>query len=85
MYLPFASIGIHTRFYGGVRAAHLFSFLCCPVMYRYIHCNVAMWFIVNVLQLSNKTILHCSTLMVSVSHSITQRVVPISQSYVVLR
>ena len=55
------------------------------VMYRYIHCNVAMLFIVNVLQLSNKTILHCSTLMVSVSHSITQRVVPISQSYVVLR
>jgi protein gp37 len=67
---------------------HIFLVVCAVLlcaMYRYIHCNVAMWFIVNVLQLSNKTILHCSTLMVNVSHSITQRVVPISQSYVVLR
>ena len=27
--LPFANIWVHARFYGGVRVAHLFSFLCC--------------------------------------------------------
>ena len=31
-YLPFVNTRIHPRFFGGVFAAHLFSFLCCAVM-----------------------------------------------------
>jgi hypothetical protein len=34
--LTFASTWVHPRFYGGVRVAHLFSFLCCAIMCLYV-------------------------------------------------
>jgi hypothetical protein len=33
----------HPRFFGGVRVAHLFSFLCCPIMCLYVLSSV-LWY-----------------------------------------
>ena len=40
--LPFASIWLHLRFFGGVRGAHLFSFVYCPIMRVYVLSSV-LW------------------------------------------
>jgi hypothetical protein len=32
----------HPRYFGGVRVANLFSFLCCPIMYPSVHSSV-LW------------------------------------------
>jgi len=41
--LPFASTWVQPRFFGGVRVAHLFSFLCCPIMCLYAM-SAVLWF-----------------------------------------
>jgi hypothetical protein len=38
--LPFARTWVHPQFFGDVRVAHLFSFLCCPIMCLYVLSSV---------------------------------------------
>jgi len=40
--LSFASTWVHPWLFGGVPAAHIFSFLCCPIMYLYVLSSV-LW------------------------------------------
>jgi hypothetical protein len=42
-YLPFVSTGVHPLvFFYGIRVAHRFSFLCCPIMCLYLLSSV-LW------------------------------------------
>jgi hypothetical protein len=40
--LQFAMTRVHPRVFGGVRVAHLFSFLCCPIICLYVLSSV-LW------------------------------------------
>jgi hypothetical protein len=41
--LPFTSTWVQTRLFGGVRVAHTFSCLCCPIMCIYVK-SAVLWF-----------------------------------------
>jgi hypothetical protein len=40
--LPFTSTPVHPRYFGGVRVAHLLSFLCCLIMCLYV-LSLVLW------------------------------------------
>jgi hypothetical protein len=60
--LPFASRWVHPRLFGGVRDAHMFSALCCPIICLYVLSSV-LWCSLRFLHINDVCIVFTSSCM----------------------